>query len=270
MSTRTDPPLKDVNPTDPPAPLDAAAEAQVTALARRQARAGGLLMKIINTAGGQVEDGLRMLPGGIRGQIEDAVRRALARSYEAAAYTRRGALAERATTDGAHKVLASISGALGGLGGLPTALAELPVATTVIFRAVQNVAQQYGEDPLSAETRLECLRVFGGTPDDGDEGVDTAFLGARLSLTGPALQKVIARIAPRVTAVLSQKLASQAVPILGAAAGAGTNYAFIAYYTELAHVHFGLRALAREHGEEQVLDRFHSELALLGRPVKTA
>ena len=84
-----------------------------------------------------------------------------------------------------HKALCAISGALGGLGGLQTALAELPVATTVIFRAVQGVAAQYGEDPQSDETRMKCLAVFGsGGPGSEDDGVDISFFGARLGLTG--------------------------------------------------------------------------------------
>ena len=72
---------------------------------------------------------------------------------------------------------------------------------------------------------------------------------------------LISRVAPRFATVLSQKLASQAVPILGAAAGAGTNYAFIDYYVAMAHVHFGLRKLARDHGDAAVTDYFHKVLA---------
>jgi hypothetical protein len=44
--------------------------------------------------------------------------------------------------------------------------------------------------------------------------------------------------------VLGQKLAAQTVPVLGAVAGAATNYAYTSYYQEMAHVHFGLRKLA--------------------------
>jgi uncharacterized protein (DUF697 family) len=45
---------------------------------------------------------------------------------------------------------------------------------------------------------------------------------------------------------LGQKLAAQTVPVLGAVAGAATNYAYTSYYQEMAHVHFGLRRLAIE------------------------
>lgn len=243
-------------------PLTEEASARIAAMANRQRRANGLLMKAINFVGGQVEDALKRLPKGARGQIDAGARAALTHSYELAARTREGAWGQAVNTDRMHKVMATLSGALGGLGGLPTALAELPVATTMIFRAVQGVAQQYGEDPTAPETRLECLAVFGaGGEGTADDGVDTSFIGARLGLSGAAVHALIAKVAPRFATVLTQKLATQAVPLLGAAAGAGTNFAFTQYYVEMAHVHFGLRQMARLHGEEAVLDVFHTALA---------
>jgi len=251
----------------PVVPLPDAAHAEVTALAQRQAAAGGMLMKAVMLVGGQVEDGLKMLPAEQRDRLESAARKALLRSYEYAARSREGAMADLARGDRAHRIMGTVSGAVGGLGGLPTALLELPVTTTVIFRAVQDIAETHGEDPTSEETRIECLRVFGaGGPGGMDDGVDTSFIGARLSITGAAVQGVISRVAPKFAAVLSQKLASQAVPLLGAAAGAGTNYAFIRYYTEVAQVHFGLRRLARDHDEQAVLDAFHAALMTRSLP----
>lgn len=261
----------ELNPDNPPAPLTDEARDRIVALALRQRNAAGLLMKGILFVGGQVEDGMKLLPKPVRAQVESAARTALEHSYALAARSRTPNRFTARMGDRAHKALAALSGALGGLGGLPTALAELPVATTVIFRAVQTVAAEHGEDPLSEDTRLECLRVFGsGGPTEADEGIDASFLGARLSLSGAAVQKLIARVAPHFAAVMSQKLASQTVPILGAAAGAGTNYAFMAYYVEMAHVHFGLRALTRTHGDDAVLDLFH-QVAAEGRlPARAA
>lgn len=237
------------------------------ALARRQDRAGSVLLKAINLAGGQMEDVLSTLPNQVRGPLEEAIKAGLTRSYGAAARTRGGPF----RSDRAHRTLATLSGALGGVGGLPTAIAEMPVAITLIFRAVQAVAEAHGEDPISDEVRVECLRVFGmGGPGEVDDGIDTAFVGARLTLTGPALQRLIAAIAPRVAAVLGQKLAAGAVPLLGAAAGAGTNYAFIDYYVEIAHVHFGLRALQRSADADAVLAAFHDELRSAKPPIRRA
>ncbi|WP_458791120.1 EcsC family protein [Yoonia sp. MH D7] len=243
------------------------ARAQITALVLRQRRANGVMMKAINFVGGQVEDGLKLLPAGTRDQIDKVARRALTASYTAAAKSR----SRYVGSDNTHRAMSVLTGALGGLGGLPTALAELPFATTVIFRAVQGVAEQHGEDPNDEAVRLECLAVFGaGGPGSDDDGVNTSFFGARIGLTGAAVHGLLGKVAPRFAAVLSQKLASQAVPILGAAAGAGTNYAFTDYYVSMAHVHFGLRKLAREHGETRVLDVFHAELAAKALPKASA
>lgn len=256
--TQTDSSIADLLPLTPED------HAQIAALAKRQRRANGLLMRAINFVGTQVEDTLKLLPKGARSQIDAAARSALTQSYEVASRSRAGALGQAVNTDRMHKVMATLSGAIGGFGGLPTALAELPVATTMIFRAVQGVAAQYGEDPTDPETRLQALAVF-GAGGDAKDGIDTSFIGARLGLSGAAVQTLIGKVAPRFATVLTQKLASQAVPLLGAAAGASTNFAFTQYYVEMAHVHFGLRRMARLHGEDAVLDVFHA--ALLGGQV---
>ena len=259
-----------INPDSQTPPLPDDIRAKVSALAQRQHDAAGVLMQLVTYVGGQVEDGLKFLPTSARNRLDGAAARALRASYDAAGRSRAG-IGGRFGSDRAHKALASVSGALGGMGGLPTALAELPIATTMIFRAVQHVAEHHGEDPTSMETRAECLQVFGkGGVGDDDDGIDTSFVGARLGLSGAAINKLISKIAPQFATVIGQKLAAQAVPILGAAAGAGTNYTFISHYTEIAHVHFGLRALARDHDVEAVTDAFHEDLAKLKQPLLRA
>ena len=251
--------------------LDDAARDSIKALVLRQKAANGVLMKTVNYVGGQVEGGMKVLPEGVRGQIDKAARYALEKSFNLAAKTRTGPIGRTLGTDRIHRVLGTVSGAIGGIAGIGTALTELPFATTIIFRSVQAVAEEYGEDPQSEETRLECLAVFGsGGPGAADDGIDTSFFGARLSLTGPALQGLIARVAPRFATMLSQKLASQSVPVIGAIAGAGTNYAFVDYYISMAHVHFGLRKLIRDHGADPVLDEFHRQLVTNDLPINRA
>lgn len=264
--------MRVVNPDDPPAPLTDDVHAQIAAFALRQHNASGILMQTVLFVGGQIEDTLKLLPKRTRNQLDAAATRALRYSYDAAGRSMGTTGVRRfVATDRAHKALASLSGALGGFGGLPTAIAELPLATTVIFRAVQHIALEHGEDPNDSETRAQCLQVFGkGSQDDEDDGIDTSFIGARIGLSGAAINTLISKVAPKFATVLGQKLASQTVPILGAAAGAGTNYTFVSYYTEIAHVHFGLRALAREHGGDAVSDAFTKAAIDLRRPVLRA
>lgn len=252
-------------------PLDDDARAEIAALAARQLSANGVLMKAVNYVGGQVETGLRSLPQGVRTQVDRAARLALEKSFSFAAKTRTGVIGRTFGTDRTHRVLGTVSGAIGGIGGITTALTELPFATAIIFRAVQAVAEEHGEDPKTEETRMQCLAVFGaGGPGHADDGVDTSFIGARLSLTGTALHRLIATVAPRFATMMTQKFASQAVPVLGAIAGAGTNYAFVDYYVQMAHVHFGLRRLFRSYGEAQVTEEFHRALASPQTPINRA
>ena len=152
---------------------------------------------------------------------------------------------------------AMATGAAGGAGGLPTALAEMPVTITVIFHAIRQAAVEAGFDPEDPAIRAECIAVFGaGSPLSSDDGINTGFLSARLTLTGAAVQKVIAGVAPKLAAAMGQKLAAQAVPILGAVTGAALNAAFLSYYREVARVRFGLLRLAEVHGAEAVLSAF--------------
>jgi uncharacterized protein (DUF697 family) len=100
--------------------------------------------------------------------------------------------------------------------------------------------------------------------------VEIAFLSARMALSGTAMQAIIARVAPRLATVLGQKLAAQAVPVLGAVAGAATNYAYTSYYTDMAHVHFGLHRLAidADVSREVLVDRLRQRMNKT--PVKSA
>ena len=76
--------------------------------------------------------------------------------------------------------LAMLTGAAGGLGGLPTALAELPVTVTVFLHAIRRAAIEEGFDPDDPAIRAEALRVFAaGSPLASDDGINTGFLGAR-------------------------------------------------------------------------------------------
>jgi hypothetical protein len=86
--------------------------------------------------------------------------------------------------------------------------------------------------------------------------VNTSFLTARLTLTGSAVQNLIASVAPKLAAVLGQRLAAQAVPVLGAVTGAALNAAFLSYYREVARIRFALLRLAEVHGAEPMLAAF--------------
>ncbi|MBK44366.1 MAG: protein EcsC [Roseovarius sp.] len=238
-------------------PDRASFETRLDALVARNARASGGVIEVLNLIGTQAEGLLDRLPPAARARIATATERALHHAAEAAHGTR----ASVPDLPGWRaRLLTTAMGAAGGMGGLPTALAELPVTVTVLMRAIQDVAAEHGFDPAEPGVRFDSIEVFGSAgPLAADDGANLGLIGTRVTLTGGALRALIARVAPRLATVLGQKLAAQTVPVLGAAAGAATNYAYTRYYQDMAHVHFGLRRLAieadRDMGEMVVLFR---------------
>ena len=247
-------------------PLDApAVEARLDALVAQHARAGSGAMDVLNMIGGRAEGLLDRLPPEVRARLGSATERALLGAAEAAHGTR-GAVSD--LPQGRARMLTTVMGAAGGLGGLPTALAELPVTVTVLLRAIQDMAAAHGFDPAEPGVRFASVEVFGAAgPLAKDDGADLGFIGARVTLTGAAMHGLIARVAPRLAAVLGQKLAAQTVPFLGAAAGAATNYAYTRYYQDMAAVHFGLRRLAidADRPAEEIVAAFRERAARVGR-----
>lgn len=225
---------------------DPTVHAEIDRLARRYIGAGGILMEVISTVGGSAESLIEKLPRPIRGRLDRIVVAALNRAFDAASASR-GLMRDRG--DWFNRLISSATGAAGGAAGLPGAMVDLPVTVTLLLRAIMSIAEEHGLDPKSEEVRVECLRIFASSgPGDGDDGTDLGLLAARLSVTGQTLQGLIAKVAPKVSAVLGQKLAAQATPVLGAFAGASINYTFARYYQELARVHFGLMRLSEETG----------------------
>ena len=227
--------------------------AEIKALARRYRRANGPVMALVNRVGGRLEDRLDGLPDGVKAQVNAVVERALLAAHGLAAQ------GDRAPDLGRQGPLAAavVTGAIGGAGGIATSVAELPVTITVILHAIRRAAREAGYDPDDAAIRAECLRVFAaGSPLATDDGVNTSFLSARLTVTGPALGQLIRTVAPRLATAMGQKLATQAVPVLGAVAGAALNAAFLRYYREMAEIRFALLRLSEQHGVEAVLAAF--------------
>ncbi len=216
-------------------------DAELAMLVARYQGAGSLVIDVLNYIGGQADGLVERLPPAVQSGLASQTERALNLALEAATRSRSIGSGPSWMT----KALTTAMGAAGGMGGLPSALAELPVTTTVLLRAIQSIAQEHGFDATEPAVKYDCIQVFAvAGPLEADDGADLAFLTTRVLVNGAALKALISRVAPRLGVVLGQKLAAQTVPVLGAAAGAATNYAYTSYYQDMAHVHFGLRRLA--------------------------
>lgn len=233
----------------PIAPASPSKEAQLAALATRYKGAQGIGMQVVGLLGTHAEGLLDKLPQPARDGLDMATVKALEISFTAANASR-GKLPD--TGQWLTRLVTVTTGAAGGFGGVSTALAELPVTTTVIQRAIQGIATEYGFDPADKDTRADCLRVFAAAgPMANDDNMDLSFLTLRTTVTGSTIQALLTTIAPKLAITLGKKLALQTVPVLGAVTGAAINYAFTSYYQEIAHVQFGLRKLAEDTGHDR-------------------
>jgi EcsC protein family len=175
-----------------------------------------------------------------------------------------------------HKALATASGAAGGAFGLATLPIELPISTIVMLRSIADIARSEGEDMSDPETALACVQVFalGSRPGAANPAESEYFVvrgmlaksvthAARfiaergiLDKGGPLLVRFIAQVASRFGTVVTQKLAAQAIPVIGAVGGAAVNYAFIEHFQEVARGHFAVRRLERVYGKDPVRQEY--------------
>jgi hypothetical protein len=159
-------------------------DSEIALIAVRYRKAGGVGLQVLNLLGGQAEGLLDRLPDPVKLRLSEATERALHVALGAAQKSR-SVVPDQAGW--LNTAAATAMGAAGGFGGLPSALAELPITTTVLLRAIQGVAAEYGYDPAEPEILSECLHVFSSAgPLAHDDGADTGFLSARMTLTGPA------------------------------------------------------------------------------------
>jgi hypothetical protein len=74
--------------------------------------------------------------------------------------------------------------------------------------------------------------------------VDRGMVGE----AAPIMVRLITDISSRFGLIVSQKVAAQSLPIIGAACGAAINYAFVDHFQTLARGHFTVRRLERLYG----------------------
>ncbi len=225
--------------------------------------------RVTKSVGGTVEKTLAILPAQVALSLNDITRTALEKSLEGAIFT----LSSRKSSvpfNKTHKFFAGLSGAIGGAFGLTAITIELPISTTIMLRSIADIARYHGENLSHANTKMACLEVF-ALSDNVKHGSETGYYAIRsllakvladasaqlatpaLSKKGsPLVSKAINQIASRFSIPLSEKLAAQSVPIIGAVGGAGINLLFIGYFQELADAHFSMRRLEREYTPELV------------------
>ena len=229
------------------------------------------MARLTDFVGQPVEKFVNFLPNQVSEKIQDVVKAVLSKLLNLSVKTMDKDFDGRASTI-THKLATGVSGAIGGAFGLPALAVELPISTSIILRSIADIARGEGEDITSLEARLACLEIFAlGGRSEADDGAETGYFAVRAALakavsdaakyiaqkgltgkSAPVIARLIAQLASRFGAVVSQKMAAQAVPVIGALGGATINLLFVDHFQDIARGHFIVRRLEREYGKEEV------------------
>ena len=245
----------------------------------------GLAVKIVDIIGTPIEKALTFLPPNWRDAVQNGANKALMTALKAAVVTlddQKG----HAASNFFHKVLCAASGAIGGVFGLATLPVELPLSTVLMLRSIADIARSEGEDIKSIETNLACLEVFAlGGRSASDDASETGYFAVRAVLArevseaakfiaekglveeAPVVVRLITAIASRFGTAVSEKVAAQIVPVVGAVGGALVNILFIDHFQDVARGHFTVRRLERTYGAEEI-KKLYCEISV-GRPKGT-
>jgi hypothetical protein len=231
--------------------------------------------KLSDLIGEPIEKVVSRLPKRTSKKVDEVVHSALVSLMNLAGNTLGDERPKPASTI-THKLAATVSGAIGGAFGLAALSVELPITTSIILRSIADIARSEGEDLSSIEARLACIEVFAlGGSSDSDDASETGYYAVRAGLSKLAPQaaeqlarsgvtrkgadfvaRFVSRISPRFSAILGEKLAAQAAPILGALGGGTINYLFLDHFQNMARGHFIIRRLERVHGAGPVRNEY--------------
>lgn len=235
----------------------------------------GLAPRITNLFGTPIEKGFELLPEKWSNVVSEAARVSLDKALTVAVTTL-DSTHRRPSSDIMHKILASVSGAGGGAFGLPALAVELPISTTIMLRSIADIARSEGENLNEPNVKLECIQVFAlGGPSKSDNASETGYFSVRAALSravseaaqhiadkgltqksAPVLLRFITQVASRFGVVVSDKVAAQAIPLIGAAGGALINSLFINHFQEMARGHFIIRRLEMRYGQDEVRNQY--------------
>jgi EcsC protein family len=244
---------------------------QALAVAMRRLETPGFAGRITILIGRPAELAARAFPGRATGLIATAAEIALTRALDIALFSLRNPRLRGGRV--VHSTLASASGAVGGAFGLSALTIELPVSTAIMLRAIAAIARSEGEDLADPATGLACLEVFGlgHSGPIAAEAAEGGYFAVRTLLARGVAQaadavinkgslhggsamalRALSPIVNRFGAIVSQKLAAQAMAVVGAVGGAAINLAFTEHFQDVAKGHFTVRRLERVYGSAAV------------------
>lgn len=239
--------------------------------------------QLSNLIGSPIEHAVEKLPTKLKSSIQVTVSSALLKAINSAVKTMNNKQMQSSTIK--HKLFAASTGAIGGAFGAAALIFEIPISTTIIMRAVADIARSEGFDITDIETKRMCLEVFCfGGKSKSDDGADTGYYFTRIALNevlksfnkefgkvvlkeamlkgfspaqiGVFMAKLVEIVTQKFGIVITGKVASQIIPAVGAVTGAAINALFVDYYQDIALGHFIIKRLERKYGFDYMQKEF--------------
>ncbi|WP_370563172.1 EcsC family protein [Luteimonas salinilitoris] len=253
--------------------------------AREMLESPGLAAQLANAVGAPMEYVFaRRLPAPVTRLIQSSTRKALEQSLRMATATLDARARSKPARNGVHTAAVATTGAVGGAFGLFGLALELPLTITVILRSIADIARSEGEPLDDPGATLACFEVLTmGGRSARDDGAESGYFAARavlaqqvaaaaeyiaahgvMSKGAPAIVQLLAAIASRFSINISQKIAVQSVPVVGAVSGATLNMLFMRHFQRMARGHFIVRRLERRYGAEAVREAYAASSAAAG------
>ena len=233
-----------------------------------------LAIRLANYAGKPLDGALNAIPK-LNGALHIALRKAILQCLTVAIESQEEQPFE--PSGWLPKTLTGLTGAVGGLFGAISLPVELPLTTTLMMRAIADIARHQGEDLRALEPRLACLQVFALGNRKSEASALIGYYAARRTLnkltaelvaglvertvvdaSAPVVTRMVAEIVSRFGLVWSERFAAGAIPLLGALGGATLNKVFMDHFERVAQGHFIVRRLEREHGREPIAEFYRN------------
>ena len=232
--------------------------------------------RLADYAGRPISRALQLMPKPAAERFNRVVEAAILRSLNIAIRSIKPH-SKRPPAQRASSVMAGISGGVSGFFGIAALPIELPVTTTLMLRAIADIARHHGEDLSTLEARLACVEVFALGASGGTRRTDVGYYASRAlinrmaadatgifvergvaNLSAPVVNGLVTEIAARFGIVVSERSAASALPLIGAVGGATVNVIFMNHFRRVARGHFAIRRLKRLYGPSVVRQLYNT------------
>lgn len=240
-----------------------------------------IFIKITDYIGMPIEYAVEKLPRAAREKIGDVVQEALRSAYKAAKLTILEGSPSRWQTY-LNRASVTLSGGIGGAFGIPGAVVDIPISTTIFFREMSQNAVLQDFDLRDPNVCLEVMSCFAlGGRSNSNDAAESGYYAIRSALAKavseaagymaskiasdladdvgkPVIIQLIEKIAARFSIIVTDEMAAKSVPVIGALGGIAINNLFISHFSNVSDAHFFILKMEKKYGREVIKESYNN------------